>query len=747
MALVTIRQLARGFRRRLEFGDFLFFFYLIVFIRQFFWGVEVWTAWVLTIPLAIAALCVWVSTRESESRRSGVPFWVVVASPLVVVYLLRVAFPDSSFDVWALRLFHAERGLRGFLYLPGEFFPTSAPFNPTPDMLTGIFRHLLGYRAGTIVNLFVLLWSAQIVDRLLRPYVSNDWARATGVLVIMLAEHLLFEVNNYMVDLLALPLMLEATQLTLNADTWLNERRNLARVAFLLGASGALKLTNLAMAAPLVMLCGWRVLSARPFDAKRLATTTLATFIAFAAPLLPFALYIYTETGSPVFPYYNWLFHSPYFPPITGWDSRWGAHKTWEVPAWPILIFFEPGRTSELGVYSGRLSAAIVVAIGGLIFFWHRARFRALCLIVLVAALLWSITLGYIRYALYLEVLAGVILVIFALLVAEKTARHARSLRAALAAPILAILAAQSALACSYVARAEWSMRQTIFQNYAGYVRESKYIFRDRSIRALLAPRERELFDQVEVWVVSGETTAGLMSLLNRRAPFINVRTYEYFVTHEGREKYARALEGFDGRRMFSLSMPSDFGDALSNLRARGLEAGQVREVELPFYSPSFRVYVYMFEVKRTGLDVAATVRERTCPRGPLPEDGYRAEISPPDPLPKYVKPGERLVLFVRVRNTGGSVWPSLGRERGEYGLALRARWLDAEGTPTFDAAVRTPIFFDLAPGEDMPLPLTLRAPDLPGDYVLETDMIQEGVTHFKDRGSAPLRLNVRVSP
>jgi len=35
----------------------------------------------------------------------------------------------------------------------------------------------------------------------------------------------------------------------------------------------------------------------------------------------------------------------------------------------------------------------------------------------------------------------------------------------------------------------------------------------------------------------------------------------------------------------------------------------------------------------------------------------------------------------------------------------------------------------------------------VPGDYVLEFDMVHEGVTWFKQRGARPLSMNVTVTP
>ena len=41
---------------------------------------------------------------------------------------------------------------------------------------------------------------------------------------------------------------------------------------------------------------------------------------------------------------------------------------------------------------------------------------------------------------------------------------------------------------------------------------------------------------------------------------------------------------------------------------------------------------------------------------------------------------------------------------------------------------------------------LTVAAPSQPGEYVLELDVVEEGVTWFAQQGSAPLRLAVRVT-
>jgi uncharacterized membrane protein len=51
----------------------------------------------------------------------------------------------------------------------------------------------------------------------------------------------------------------------------------------------------------------------------------------------------------------------------------------------------------------------------------------------------------------------------------------------------------------------------------------------------------------------------------------------------------------------------------------------------------------------------------------------------------------------------------------------------------------------DLKPGEEAELTLTVTAPQEPGDYFIELDMVHEGVTWFYEQGSRTLRWHVKV--
>ena len=175
-------------RERAEFGDALVLLFLLVFARQYLWLLDSYAAsnalaWTLSAALAAAAFFFYVRTKPFPSERAGREFWLVVIPPLVFFFLLRLPFPDTSYDVLNYRLLHAERSLRGTLFAAGDFFPTPAPYNPAPDTLTGLFRLALGYRLGAVVNLFALVWAARVADKLLRPSVPKPWARAACVLL------------------------------------------------------------------------------------------------------------------------------------------------------------------------------------------------------------------------------------------------------------------------------------------------------------------------------------------------------------------------------------------------------------------------------------------------------------------------------------------------------------------------------------------------------------------------------------
>ncbi|HVF56284.1 MAG TPA: glycosyltransferase family 39 protein [Pyrinomonadaceae bacterium] len=131
-------------------------------------------------------------------------------------------------------------------------------------------------------------------------------------------------------------------------------------------------------------------------------------------------------------------------------------------------------------------------------------------------------------------------------------------------------------------------------------------------------------------------------------------------------------------------------------------------------------------------------------PREPLPPGGFRAEIAAVNP-PAEMRAGERFVLHARVRNAGDATWLAHEQGSGQFAVNLANRWLDLEGHVVAGDDGRSAPLSDVRPGEETEMRLNVNAPQKAGDYILELDMVQEGVSWFGPKGSRATHLRVKV--
>jgi hypothetical protein len=254
-------------------------------------------------------------------------------------------------------------------------------------------------------------------------------------------------------------------------------------------------------------------------------------------------------------------------------------------------------------VYSGRLSLGFIAALAAWLVAWHDVQLRRLSFLTVAGLLLWSLGTGYIRYALVLELLAGLVLITLLLQTVKRPQLFA------VAALIFCSLGAQTILAGKYTGKTEWSGRPTFFKYPDAWKREAKYLLRDRSLRSFSPKIDRTRFGQVEVWIESSIKTATLEVLLNDKAPVIGLRSYESFASPASRGRFVTAIEQAAGKRMFTLCFAEDLSDAIQTIEKRGLTAGPQTPLELPFYSPDYRLGLIMIEV--SGAEEAAAAMRR----------------------------------------------------------------------------------------------------------------------------------------
>jgi hypothetical protein len=128
----------------------------------------------------------------------------------------------------------------------------------------------------------------------------------------------------------------------------------------------------------------------------------------------------------------------------------------------------------------------------------------------------------------------------------------------------------------------------------------------------------------------------------------------------------------------------------------------------------------------------------------PMPDEAYRASLVVHHAPDRAVASSQEIMLDVDVTNLSAIHWL-----RGDFGvIRVGNHWLDATGSRMLARDDgRTSLPSSLGSRQTCRVPLTIKAPAEPGDYLCEVDLAHEGVLWFHDRDSAVARFRVRVGP
>jgi glycosyltransferase involved in cell wall biosynthesis/SAM-dependent methyltransferase len=135
----------------------------------------------------------------------------------------------------------------------------------------------------------------------------------------------------------------------------------------------------------------------------------------------------------------------------------------------------------------------------------------------------------------------------------------------------------------------------------------------------------------------------------------------------------------------------------------------------------------------------AASVPDTRNPSAPA------ARLSFPDGWPPEVAPGSKTTAQLLVENTGDTLWLTGPSERAGSCM-LGVRLYDEAGALVAERHGTPPLPRALAPGESAAVRFELKAPHAEGLYMLKLDMVAQHVCWFEQRGSAPLKVQFRVS-
>jgi phosphoglycerol transferase MdoB-like AlkP superfamily enzyme len=102
------------------------------------------------------------------------------------------------------------------------------------------------------------------------------------------------------------------------------------------------------------------------------------------------------------------------------------------------------------------------------------------------------------------------------------------------------------------------------------------------------------------------------------------------------------------------------------------------------------------------------------------------------DRSPRVMVVGGEVSVRLAVRNDGARAWPA------GNAVALSYHWLDRDGSMAIREGRRGAVPVLVNPGETAEMEIVLVAPDQPGAYRLQWDMVEEGVAWFSDRTNVP---------
>lgn len=594
----TMRGSAINSLYRADFGKSLLIIYVAVCLRQYLWQWPGWYVWAAAVAFSwvLVALVMRRGLEPVGGVSSKSEFFLVVGPP-ILFYLLRFPFPDESWDIVNYHFIGGERAIRGYPYIEGDFFYLMYS-NPVGDMLTTIFRQALGHRLGTIINLFILIWIAAVLNKILREVIPGISLRAFLCLALLSFEGLAYQVSNYWIDLLAIPLILEIFYVVVFVKT--KAARDFFYISLLMGLAVALKLTNLYFVLPAAVALIYQALSTGR-GLKSSAATFAVGFLLFLVPLLPYHLYIYSLTGNPVFPHYNWLFQSDLAPLEKKSDLTLGPAGLVESLFWPVVMLLKVGRLSPTPVFPILTSAGYLLSFAFLICQRFTrvvigAEGRLACYLFICYAFLWGFFSGDYRYVMGLELIAGIIFIYLG----RSAALFDRAWTILL---VIVFLSMKMVFSVDKIFQYEWAGRGSILSHPEEYRAELREVLADKDLSRYLDQDLADFLSGAEVWISSSPVVSGYMALLNPHIPYVDLHHLPHRGTR-GPSLFEETVTAIGPKRYFSIVKEGTLGLDLSwsmrELKQQGFVPIQMRRFSLPYFSKS-----ELFAVSLTAIEVA----------------------------------------------------------------------------------------------------------------------------------------------
>ena len=470
-------------------------------------------------------------------------FWLAVSSLIPIgIFLNRVLIPDYSTDVLSYHLFN---GLRAFYhpfvpFSPIEYYPVGiANIAPYWDALTYLARSLVGYRLGTGLTVIAAIGCLVIVYQILTMILAENGKKFNAFWGLILLSsgivlELEFQIATYDVDIInslavllvfyaVLVKVLRSKSSTINLIFW-----SLCWLA--LGCLLAFKLTNLPFVLAIGGLLIWNLIHQHKKIGRRSIVKLVLASLLIIIPLLPSWLSNYHLTHNPLYPYYNGIFHSPEYAPVSYQDNTFGGTAFASKLFWPVASLGDQLRLGEPHHIYNDYKLALYWALAILtcllaILRWIRIGFVSKVVLVyfVVSTFLWGLLFGIERYFISSMLLGGLIL---AILISAKINDPKRQLRyfllAGLASLGLVVAVIEDYRIIHFNLRYDISWRTPLHADPSLHRSQLDYLFSDH---LNISPAEQKTVTKADILLNCNTNVAGLMVLLpnSKNKPVVNI--------------------------------------------------------------------------------------------------------------------------------------------------------------------------------------------------------------------------------
>ena len=366
----------------------------------------------LLIALFIIVIFYIIIKNKLKIENNFSKFDMIPISIYIVLFIILAQHKDDFIDTVTYHLYNQRNPFIDKINF--DYLPSSTFFFPLAERMNYIFVKFLGYKYGTFLSFYVIIVLYYQVKRILVLLIPNITNKKliiySSIIDYSLAANIL--IAKFFVDSFSTIVLLEMILICVKNYNIFEKKEFLYYLILLSSFSISIKISNIFLAFTIIAFC--IICCVYNFGLKELKKIKFYDYlILLFLFLLPLCIYIYnnySQTGNPVFPFYNNIFKSIYFKNDVGTDQRLGPKSLLEIIFWPLIICFIPILGDDIyGMVDIIYGIGLIVSIC-LLFCKKNTIISKMSLLSIILTYTWVIFIfGYTRYGLVIAILYYII--------------------------------------------------------------------------------------------------------------------------------------------------------------------------------------------------------------------------------------------------------------------------------------------------------------------------------------------------